>query len=151
MDAKIEERPASEIGGGIGYGEAQGFMLNGKYIDANMLGTGDRIALSFNAGSYSKLYSISQTDPYFTVDGISRTLNLSYSDIRRLTSTYSTFSTKTYLAGTEFGYPVSEWQVIRLGSWSSTWSSRRHRAVRSNFRTGCRQQRHQTYFRNISR
>jgi outer membrane protein insertion porin family len=116
LDTKIEERPASEIGGGIGYGESQGFMLNGSYIDSNVLGTGERLAISLNTGSYSKLYNISHTDPYFTVDGISRTLNLSFSDVRRLTATYSTFSTQTYLAGMELGYPVSEYQVMRLGA-----------------------------------
>jgi outer membrane protein insertion porin family len=116
LEAKVEERPASEIGGGIGYGEAQGFMLNGSYVDSNVAGTGNRLALQLNAGSYSKLYSISHTDPYFTVDGISRTFNLQYSDVRRLTSTYSTFSTKTALAGMDFGYPISEYQVVRLGA-----------------------------------
>ena len=115
LETKVEERPASEIGGGIGYGEAQGFMFNGSFIDSNVVGTGDRLALNLNAGSYSKVYSISHTDPYFTVDGISRTFNVAYSDVRRLTSTYSTFSTKTALAGLEFGYPISEFQVIRLG------------------------------------
>jgi outer membrane protein insertion porin family len=115
LEAKIEERPASELGGGIGYSESQGFMLNGNFTDSNVLGTGERAAVSLNTGSYSKLYSLSHTNPYSTLDGISRTLDLSYSDVRRLTSSYSDFSTQTYLAGLDFGYPVTEYQTIRLG------------------------------------
>lgn len=115
LESKIEERPASEIGGGIGYSESQGFMLNGSFIDSNVLGTGERAAISLNTGTYSKLYSISHTNPYATIDGISRTLDLSYSKVSRLTSTYSEFSTQTYRAGMTFAYPVTEYQTIQLG------------------------------------
>ena len=36
-------------------------------------------ALEFSGGDYSKVYDISYTDPYFTLDGISRTVQLSVS------------------------------------------------------------------------
>jgi outer membrane protein insertion porin family len=116
VDFKVEDGPSSQLGGGIGYSGSQGIMLNGSFVDANALGTGERVAIELNAGKYSKVYSLSHTDPYATVDGVSRTLNLSYADVSRLTSTYSTFSTKTYLAGIDFGYPISEWQTIHFGS-----------------------------------
>jgi outer membrane protein insertion porin family len=116
LNWKVEERPASELSGGIGYSQSQGFLLNGSIADSNVLGTGERAAISVNTGTYSKVYSISHTNPYYTVDGVSRTLNLSYADVSRLTSTYSTFSTKTYLAGLDFGYPITEYQAVHFGS-----------------------------------
>src|SRR5207253_5793467 len=36
---KIEEGPASQLSGGIGYSETYRFMLNGSYADADFLGT----------------------------------------------------------------------------------------------------------------
>jgi len=115
LESKVEERSASELGGGIGYSESQGFMLNASFTDSNVLGTGERGSISLNTGTYSKLYSISHTNPYATVDGISRTVDLSYSDVSRLTSSYSQFSTETYRAGLTFGYPITEYQIIQLG------------------------------------
>jgi outer membrane protein insertion porin family len=49
------------------------------------------------------------------LDGVGRTLSVSYQDIRRLTQSYSDFSTKTYLAGADFGVPLGEMQAVQLG------------------------------------
>ena len=40
VNYKIEEGPASQLSGGIGYSETYKFMLNGSYADSNFLGTG---------------------------------------------------------------------------------------------------------------
>ena len=115
VDFKIEEGPAAQIGGGIGYSETQRLTLNGNFADANFLGSGERIAAEVNAGSLSKVYSFSHTNPYMTLDGIARTLSVSYSDISRLTASYSDFSTKTYTAGADFGIPIAEMQAVQVG------------------------------------
>jgi outer membrane protein insertion porin family len=51
-----------------------------------------------------------------TADGIGRTASLSYSDVRRLTASFSDFSTKTWLAGLDFAYPITERQTMRFGA-----------------------------------
>jgi outer membrane protein insertion porin family len=116
VDFKVEEGPSAQLGGGIGYSGAQHFMLNGNFADANFLGSGKRIGLDLNTGSFAKLYSFSHTDPYMTLDGVARTLTFSYSDVRRLTSSFSEFSTRTSLAGLDIAWPVSEVQTLRVGT-----------------------------------
>ena len=116
VEFKVEEGPARQLSGGIGYSEAQHVSLFGNLVDANFFGSGQRVALQASTGSYSKLYSLSHTQPYITPDGVSQTLSLSYSDVSQLTSTYSDFSTKTYAAGIDFAYPVTERQTVRLGA-----------------------------------
>ena len=116
VDFKVEEGPSAQLSGGLGYSGSQGFNLNGNVADANFLGSGERIALDLNTGSYSKLYSFSHTNPYVTPDGIGRTASLSYSDMRRLTASFSDFSTKTWLAGLDFAYPIAERQTMRFGA-----------------------------------
>jgi outer membrane protein insertion porin family len=115
VDFKVEEGPSAQLGGGIGYSESQSFILNGSYADSNFMGTGDRIALELNSGRYSKVYSFSHTDPYTTIDGLARTASLTYRDITQFTSASSDFSTKTLTAGLDYGYPITEYQNIRLG------------------------------------
>src|SRR6202163_2156776 len=81
VNYKIEEGPASQLSGGIGYSETYKFMLHGRYAAADFPGTGQRVALELQGGLFSKVYSLSQTNPYATVDGIQRITSLSYRDI----------------------------------------------------------------------
>ncbi|HEX6637084.1 MAG TPA: outer membrane protein assembly factor BamA [Steroidobacteraceae bacterium] len=115
VEFKVEERPSSTLGGGIGYSERQSFLLSGSFVDSNLFGTGDRLALELNGGRYSQVYSIQHTDPYFTRDGISRSLSASYVERERLTSSFSQFTTQTYSAGFSLAYPLSEDQYLSLG------------------------------------
>jgi outer membrane protein insertion porin family len=112
---KVQDGPSAQLSGGIGYSQAYKIMLNGNFTEANFLGTGQRVAVNLNAGSYSKVYSISETDPYVTTDGLSRTVNLSYMNQSQLTSTFSSFSSTSYQAGLDFSYPITEWQAVRFG------------------------------------
>src|SRR5207248_695360 len=84
--AKIEEGPASQLSGGIGYSETYRFMLNGSYADADFLGTGQRIAVNLNGGAFSKVYSVSHTNPYTNIDNLQRTISVSYSDVTQFVS-----------------------------------------------------------------
>src|SRR5882724_5202659 len=102
VNFKVEDGPSAQLSGGIGYSEAYKFMLNGNFTEANFLGTGQRVALNFSGGAYSKVYSLSQTDPYVTTDGLSRTVNFSYINQSQLTSSFSSFSSTSYLAGLDF-------------------------------------------------
>jgi outer membrane protein insertion porin family len=115
IQVTVEEGPSSQLGGGIGYSERQSVMLQGNYIDSNFLGSGERLALELNGGSYSRVFSVSHTDPYFTADNVSRNLNAAYVERERLTTSFSQFTTKTYTAGTSLGYPLSESQYVNFG------------------------------------
>jgi outer membrane protein insertion porin family len=115
IDVTVEERASSTLSGGIGYSERQSFMLSGSFIDSNLFGSGDRFALEFNGGKYAQVYSVAHTDPYFTIDGISRSFSASYVERERITSSFSQFTTQTYNAGASLGYPISENQYVNLG------------------------------------
>jgi outer membrane protein insertion porin family len=115
IQVTVEEGPSSQLGGGIGYSERQSLMLQGNYIDSNLLGSGERLALELNGGNYSRVVSVSHTDPYFTADNVSRSLNAAYVERERLTTSFSQFTTKTYTAGTSLGYPLSESQYLNFG------------------------------------
>lgn len=115
VEFKVEERPSSTLSGGIGYSERQSFLLSGNFVDSNLFGSGDRFALELSGGRYSKVYSIQHTDPYFTREGISRSLSAGYVERDRLTSSFSQFTTQTYSSGFSLAYPISEDQYLSLG------------------------------------
>jgi len=116
VNFEVEEGPSAQLGGGIGYSESQSFILNGSYADSNFMGTGERVAIELNSGRYSKVYSLAHTDPYTTVDGLQRTLSLTYRDITQFVSASSDFSSETITAGVDFGYPITEYQTFRFGA-----------------------------------
>ena len=59
------------------------FPLNGSFVHSNFMGTGNRVAAEINAGQYSKVFSLSHTDPYTTIDGVSRTVSATWRRILR--------------------------------------------------------------------
>jgi len=115
VDFKVEEGPSAQLGGGIGYSETYKFQLNGSYTDANFLGTGQRIAVELNGGAFSKVYSLSHTNPYTSIDGVSRTESLTYRDVTQFVSSSSNFSSKTVSGGVTWDYPLTEYQYLRIG------------------------------------
>lgn len=115
IEVAIEEGPSAQIGGGIGYSERQSIMASGNLIDANLLGTGNRLAVELNAGRYSQVYSVAHTDPYFTKNGVALSLNGSFVKRDRLTQSFSQFTTETWAAGASVAYPISERQYLHLG------------------------------------
>jgi outer membrane protein insertion porin family len=115
VDFKLDYRMPGQFSGGLGYSESQKLLLNGSIVHTNFLGTGNRVALEVSTGKFSKLYSISHTDPYRTMDGVRRTLGVNYRKITQFTSGSSDFSTTTAGATIDYGYPLSEFQTLSFG------------------------------------
>lgn len=115
VDFQIQYRMPGQFSGGIGYSESQKLMLNGSIVHTNFLGTGNRVALEAVSGQYQKVYSLSHTDPYRTLDGISRTVSVNYRDITQFTSASSDFSTTSGGLTLDYGLPISEYQRLSLG------------------------------------
>ena len=115
VDFKIDYRMPGQFSGGLGYSESQKLLLNGSIVHTNFLGTGNRVALEVSTGQFSKLYSLSHTDPYRTMDGVRRTVGVNYRNITQFTSSSSDFSTTTAGASIDYGYPLSEFQSLSFG------------------------------------
>ncbi len=111
----VKERPSATIGGGIGYSAYQKLVLNGNFSDSDFFGGGDMVSLNIDAGLYNKVYSLSQTDPYRSVDGLTRTISLSYSDSTQFAAETSSFDSKNLSLGVSYGYPLSEFQAVNAG------------------------------------
>jgi len=115
IDFDIQYRMPGQFSGGIGYSDSQKLMLNGSIVHTNFLGTGNRVALEAVSGKFQKLYSLSHTDPYRSMDGISRTISVNYRDITQFTSAASDFSTTSGGLTLDYGYPITEYQRVSLG------------------------------------
>ena len=115
IDFDIQYRMPGQFSGGIGYSDSQKLMLNGSIVHTNFLGTGNRVALEAVSGKFQELYSLSHTDPYRSMDGVSRTVSLNYRDITQFTSGSSDFSTTSGGLTVNYGYPITEFQRVSFG------------------------------------
>ncbi len=111
----VKERPSATISGGIGYSASQKFMLNGSFQDSDFMGSGDAVALQLDSGLYNKLYSFTHTNPYLSIDQLSRTVSVSYRNSTQFVSTSSNFKSQNLALGLSYGYPVTEFQRLSAG------------------------------------
>ena len=118
LDFDITEGLPGQFGGGVGYSASQKLLLNGSFIHTNFMGTGNRVQADINTGQFRTVYSFAYTDPYTTINEVSRTLSVAYRDITQFTSGASDFSTKTLSASVEYSYPLTEFQRLIFGG---TW------------------------------
>lgn len=115
VDFEIKEGLPGQFGGGVGFSESQKLVLNGNFVHTNFFGTGTRLAADVNTGRFRTVYSLSHTNPYSTINGVSRTLSFAYRDITQFTSDASELDTQTLSARLEFSYPLTEFQTAVLG------------------------------------
>ncbi|MEQ8798639.1 MAG: outer membrane protein assembly factor BamA [Salinisphaeraceae bacterium] len=115
VDFSVSERPAGTLQFGVGFSDAQGFLINGSVSHSNFRGTGNRLRLQAETNSFARTLSGSWTDPYYTEDGISRTLSAFYRDTEEIIRFGSGFDLNSIGAATTFGIPISEYSSFRLG------------------------------------
>jgi len=116
VDFDIKEGLPGQFGGGLGYSQSQKLVFNANFVHTNFFGTGTRLAIDVNTGRFQTVYSVSHTNPYSTINGVSRTLSFSYRDITQFTVDASQLDTKAFSARLEFAYPLSEFQTLVLGA-----------------------------------
>jgi outer membrane protein insertion porin family len=112
VEYTVEEQLSGSIGGSIGYGQVQGFVLSANLQQTNFLGTGKSIGVNVNTSAFSTNYNVSYFDPYYTIDGVSRGFNLSYATSDYAELGIASYSTDQTSIGTTYGYQLNENQTL---------------------------------------
>jgi outer membrane protein insertion porin family len=116
LNIKLSENETNgTFSAGVGYSDGQGVTLSTSVSQKNFLGTGESFNMNINTSSANTVYSFSMTDPYSTLNGVSRTLGLSYrkADASELDS--ADYTTDTFGGSISFGVPISEYNTFRYG------------------------------------
>jgi len=108
VNVTVKEKPSGNLLAGVGYSQSQGILFNTSITQTNFLGTGKRVSLAFNTSRSNQLYQLAYTNPYFTVDGISRGYELSYRATDFDQYIGADYATDVGVAGINFGFPISD-------------------------------------------
>lgn len=116
LEVTVQEGQSGSFSAGFGYGSDGGTTVNLAFQQDNLFGTGESLQFSFDNSRTTRQLSLSFRDPYFTDDGISRTVGafIRETDTRNQTST-SRFLSSTRGASVRFGIPLSEFSTMRVG------------------------------------
>ncbi|RUR39665.1 outer membrane protein assembly factor BamA [Vreelandella populi] len=112
----VEEQPSGSVSASVGFSQSAGVIYGVGLAQNNFLGTGNRVNIGAQRSDTFTSVNFAFTDPYWTLDGISRGYNVFYRETDYADSDISTYSTDAYGAGINFGYPISELSRLNFGA-----------------------------------
>ena len=111
----VKEKPTGNLQLGAGFSSADKLSLSGSIKQENIFGSGNYLGLELNTSKYSRTLVVSTVDPYFTVDGISRAIDVFYRTQRPINSQGESYELVTPGASIRFGVPFSEYDTVYFG------------------------------------
>ncbi len=114
VDVSVTEKRAGNMMAGLGFSQSQGVIFNASISQRNFLGTGKFISFGFDTSAANTVYRFSYSNPYYTVDGISRGFTLSYQKTDFDEVDTANYSLDKAQVGVNFGLPVNETDRVLL-------------------------------------
>ncbi|MCC5812378.1 MAG: outer membrane protein assembly factor BamA [Ectothiorhodospiraceae bacterium] len=114
VNVNVEEGLSGSLQAGIGYGSGTGVLLNFSVAQDNVLGTGDRVVLAADNNRFSRLYQLTYTDRYYTVDGVTRYFNAQLREIDARRQRLSDYGIRSGSLSVGLGVPLNEEDQIRF-------------------------------------
>ncbi|RFO96943.1 outer membrane protein assembly factor BamA [Rhodoferax lacus] len=114
LTVNVVEKPTGSISLGAGVSSADGLGLTFGFRQENAFGSGSSLGVEVNTSKYNRTLVFNTTNPYFTEDGVSRTINLAQRTSKPYTDIDS-YSVQTTGASMVFGVPFTESDTVFLG------------------------------------
>lgn len=111
----VVEQASGSINASIGFSQGSGVTFSTGIQQSNWLGTGNTLGFQVQRSDVETSYSFNYADPYFTQDGISRSVSVFFRERDLNELEISSYSTDRLGASVIFGYPISERSRISLG------------------------------------
>lgn len=115
LTLNVVEKPTGSFSIGAGYSSAESFSFSFGLKQENVFGSGNYLGLEINTSKTNRVISFNTVDPYFTTDGVSRSLNFYHRSATPPTETGASYDLLTSGAGIQFGVPFSESDTVYFG------------------------------------
>lgn len=115
MNVTVTEKPTGMLLFGAGFGSGEGLLLSGSVSQNNIFGSGNHISVQLNSSKINTTYSLSYTNPYYTIDGVSRGFDVYYRELDPSDRGLGRYQTKSVGGQLRLGVPITENDTIQYG------------------------------------
>ena len=111
----VLEKPTGNLSLGAGYSSGDGLGLTAGIKQENAFGSGSSLGIQLDTSKINRTVVFNTTDPYFTVDGVSRSIDVYHRNSSPYTDTNS-YKLVTTGASLRFGVPFTETDTVYFGA-----------------------------------
>ena len=115
VTVRVKERPTGSILLGVGFSSTEHIIFQGSVSQTNVFGSGNTLGVTANRGTINQILSFSYTNPYYTVDGVSRGFDVYKRRIDASSLLLGNYKTDALGAGMRYGIPLTEYDTVSLG------------------------------------
>jgi len=113
VNYSVTEAPSGNLSLGLGFSQSSGFSFQTSITQNNFLGSGKQISFSFNNSEVNRRFGLSYVNPYYTIDGVSRSLSAFYSETDSFDANVTAFDNTIWGGSVGFGIPITEFNTFR--------------------------------------
>ena len=115
LNLTVVEKPTGSLQLGAGFSTAEKLSLSFSIKQENAFGTGNYLGVEVNTSKYNQTLVFNSVNPYFTPDGVSRTVDLYHRASKPYEEQGGNYELVTSGAGLRFGIPFSELDTVYFG------------------------------------
>jgi outer membrane protein insertion porin family len=115
VNVSVVEKPTGTLLLGAGFGSGEGLLLSGSVAQNNIFGSGQHVSVQVNSSKVNTVYSLSYTNPYLTVDGVSWGFDAYLRKLSADANLLGRYETETVGGQLRLGVPISEFDTIQYG------------------------------------
>ncbi|EGF30885.1 Outer membrane protein assembly factor YaeT precursor [Oxalobacteraceae bacterium IMCC9480] len=116
INMAVTEKPTGNILIGAGFSSSEKLTLTGSIQQANAFGSGTTVGLDVNTSKRNRTIALSQSNPYFTDDGVSRSYETFLRTTRPPDINTGDYRVQQLGANMKFGVPFSELDTVFFGA-----------------------------------
>jgi outer membrane protein insertion porin family len=116
VNMAVVEKPTGNILLGAGFSSSDKLSLTGSIQQANAFGSGNTLGIDVNTSRRYRTISLTQTNPYFTDDGVSRSYEIFLRTTRPPDINTGDYIVRTTGGNIKFGVPFSEVDTVFFGA-----------------------------------
>jgi outer membrane protein insertion porin family len=115
VNLAVIEKPTGNFSIGGAFSQSEKLTFTASVQQANFAGSGETVGVELNTSKYSRTVAFSQTNPYFTDDGISRAFQVYLRTTRPPAINYGSYTIRQTGGNVTFGVPFSEIDTVFFG------------------------------------
>jgi outer membrane protein insertion porin family len=115
LNITVAEKPTGSLQVGAGFSTAEKLALSFSIKQENAFGTGNYLGVEVNTSKFNRAIVFNSVNPYFTPDGISRTIDVYHRSSRPYQDQGGNYELVTSGVGLRFGVPFSELDTVYFG------------------------------------